>query len=88
MGQDGNENGRVRLNRVRQRLPQHRQLSIATHNRRLGPGHHRLDPQHAEGGHALGLALQGERLDRLRHDLVAHETEGGLADQDPTRLGR
>ncbi len=41
-----------------------------------------------ERRHRLGLALEHERLDRLRLDRVAHERQGGLADQDLARLRR
>ena len=41
-----------------------------------------------ERRHRCGLALEHERLDRLRLDRVAHERQGGLADQDLARLCR
>jgi hypothetical protein len=37
-----------------------------------------------ERRHRLGLALDRERLDRLGLDSLAHELQGGLADQDLT----
>ena len=45
------------------------------------------DRDDAPGGHGLGLALGVQRLDRLGHDRVAHESPGRLADQHATGLG-
>jgi hypothetical protein len=43
--------------------------------------------EHAEGLHRLALALQLERLGRLRADLIADQPLRGRADQDLVRVG-
>ena len=72
-------------------LLQERPLPFASDHRRVQPtGSHRGQRGHLQepvGGDRRGLALQRERLDRLREDCVLDEAERWLTDQDLARGG-
>ena len=63
--------------RAQERRARPRGRRAATRSRARGVA----SADQAVGGHALGLALQLERLDRLGLDRVAHERVGELAEQ-------
>ncbi len=85
--QDRDEDRRTRLDRIAQRLAQHRQVTVASDQRRLGACGDGLHPQHPEGRHRLGLALGVDGLDRLGDHVVADQAARGLPDPDLARLG-
>ena len=71
------------------RLPEERELALASDEQRLVPPLRRLaHAQEPVGRDRLGLALQLERLDRLDLDCVAGERERRRSDQHLARLGR
>ena len=51
------------------------------------PDGQRSDRAQSVGGYRLGLALRGDRIDRIDLDRIAHQPEGRLADQDFTGRG-
>ena len=75
-----------------QRLPQDLELLVAPHHRRVEVADvpHRVghDLEEPEGRDRLGLALQGEGVDRLHADRVLHEPMGRAAEQHLAGAGR
>ena len=65
------------------------ELALPAHKARLvRAGGRRQQGDETVGRHRLGLALERERLDRLRLDGAAHQQQRGLTDQDLAGLCR
>jgi hypothetical protein len=85
--QDGHEHARVVLDRVFQRLSEHPQVAVASHQRRLDPGRRRTNAQDPLGVDRLGLSLELDRAQRREIHAAAEHPFGRRGDQHTARLG-
>ena len=74
--QDGHEHARVVLDRVLQRLSEHPQVAVASHQRRLDPGRRRTNAQDPMGVDRLGLPLELDRAQRREIHVAAEHPFG------------
>jgi hypothetical protein len=77
----------VVLDRVFQRLSEHPQVAVASHQRRLDPGRRRTNAQDPLGVDRLGLSLELDRAQRREIHAAAEHPFGRRGDQHTARLG-